>query len=148
MSVQADIITALVASLDAVTWTATAATVTVESKNYPQYDIEDLADPLICITDGSVESERIARSSHMRDYAVEIYLARHAPEEADCDLMLNLFEELLDKLEDHNYPGVAWPTGVTSPQTIVAEKNPGEALAERNVWRAGIVVTFRVPRSH
>ena len=148
MSVQADIITALVASLDAVTWTATAANVTVESKNYPQYDIEDLADPLICITDGSVESERIARSSHMRDYAVEIYLARHAPEEADCDLMLNLFEELLDKLEDHNYPGVAWPTGVTSPQTIVAEKNPGEALAERNVWRAGIVVTFRVPRSH
>ena len=148
MSVQADIITALVASLDAVTWTATAANVTVESKNYPQYDIEDLADPLICITDGSVESERIARSSHMRDYAVEIYLARHAPEEADCDVMLNLFEELLDKLEDHNYPGVTWPTGVTSPQTIVAEKNPGEALAERNVWRAGIVVTFRVPRSH
>ena len=38
--------------------------------------------------------------------------------------------------------------GVTSPQTIVAEKNPGEALTERNVWRAGIVVTFRVPRSH
>ena len=148
MSVQADIITALVASLDAVTWTATAATVTVESKNYPQYEIEDLADPLICITDGSVESERIARNSHMRDYAVEIYLARHTPEEADCDAMLNLFEELLDQLEDHDYPGVTWPTGVTSPQTIVAEKNPGEALAERNVWRAGIVVTFRVPRSH
>ena len=148
MSVQADIITALVASLDAVVWTATAATVTVESKNYPQYEIEDLADPLICITDGSVESERIARNSHMRDYAVEIYLARHAPEEADCDAMLNLFEELLDTLEDHDYPGVTWPTGVTSPQTIVAEKNPGEALAERNVWRAGIVVTFRVPRSH
>ena len=148
MSVQAGIITALVASLDAVVWTATAATVTVESKNYPQYEIEDLADPLICITDGSVESERIARSSHMREYSVEIYLARHTPEEADCDEMLNLFEELLDKLEDHTWPGITYPTGVTSPQTIVAEKNPGEALAERNVWRAGIVVTFRVPRSH
>jgi hypothetical protein len=148
MSVQADIITALVASLDAVAWTATAASVTVETKNYPQYEIEDLADPVICITDGSVESERIARNSHMRDYAVEIYLARHTPEEADCDEMLNLFEELLDTLEDHDYPGVSWPADVTSPQTIVAEKNPGEALAERNVWRAGIVVTFRVPRSH
>lgn len=148
MSVQADIITALVASLDAVVWTATAATVTVETKNYPQYEIEDLADPVICITDGSVESERIARSSHMRDYAVEIYLARHTPEEADCDEMLDLFEELLDKLEDHSWGAVSWPAGVTSPQTIVAEKNPGEALAERNVWRAGIVVTFRVPRSH
>jgi hypothetical protein len=43
---------------------------------------------------------------------------------------------------------VTWPTGVTSPQTIVVEKNPGEALAERNVWRAGIVVTYRVPRSY
>ena len=148
MSVQADIITALVASLDAVVWTATAATVTVESKNYPQYEIEDLADPLICITDGSVESERIARNSHMRDYAVEIYLARHTPEESDCDEMLNLFEELLDKLEDHSWGAVSWPADVTSPQTIVAEKNPGEALTERNVWRAGIVVTFRVPRSH
>ena len=61
MSVQADIITALVASLDAVAWTSTAATVTVESKNYPESEIEDLADPLIWITDGSVESERIMR---------------------------------------------------------------------------------------
>lgn len=148
MSIQADIITALVASLDAVTWTATADPVTVETKNFPQYGIEDLANPIICITDGSIESERIARSAHMRDFAVEVYLARHTPEEADCDVMLNLLEELLGKLEDHSWPGVTWPTGVTSPQTIVVEKNPGEALTERNVWRAGIVVTFRVPRSH
>ena len=148
MSVQNDIMTALVASLDAVTWTATADTVTVETKNFPSYEIEDLANPLICITDGSIESERIARLSHMRDYAVEIYLARHTPEEADCDVMLDLLEELLGKLEDHSWPGITWPTGVTSPQTIVVEKNPGEALQERNVWRAGIVVTFRVPRSH
>ena len=148
MSIQADITTALVASLDAVTWTATADPVTVETKNFPQYGIEDLANPIICITDGSIESERIARSAHMRDFAVEVYLARHTPEEADCDVMLNLLEELLGKLEDHSWPGVTWPTGVTSPQTIVVEKNPGEALTERNVWRAGIVVTFRVPRSH
>jgi hypothetical protein len=148
VSIQADITTALVASLDAVTWTATADPVTVETKNFPQYGIEDLANPIICITDGSIESERIARSAHMRDFAVEVYLARHTPEEADCDVMLNLLEELLGKLEDHSWPGVTWPTGVTSPQTIVVEKNPGEALTERNVWRAGIVVTFRVPRSH
>jgi len=148
VSIQADIITALVASLDAVTWTATADPVTVETKNFPQYGIEDLANPIICITDGSIESERIARSAHMRDFAVEVYLARHTPEEADCDVMLNLLEELLGYLEDHSWPGVTWPTGVTSPQTIVVEKNPGEALTERNVWRAGIVVTFRVPRSH
>jgi hypothetical protein len=148
VSIQADITTALVASLDAVTWTATADPVTVETKNFPQYGIEDLANPIICITDGSIESERIARSAHMRDFAIEVYLARHTPEEADCDVMLNLLEELLGYLEDHSWPGVTWPTGVTSPQTIVVEKNPGEALTERNVWRAGIVVTFRVPRSH
>jgi hypothetical protein len=59
-----------------------------------------------------------------------------------------MLEELLGKLEDHNWPGIIWLTGVTSPQTIVVEKNPGDALQERNVWRAGIVVTFRVPRSH
>lgn len=148
MSIQADIITALVASLDAVTFTATAATVTVETKNFPSYKTEDLADPVICVTDSSIESQRIARSSHMRDYAIEIYLARHTPEEADCDVMLDLLEELLGKLEDHSWPGITWPTGVTSPETIVVEKNPGEGLEERNVWRAGIVVTFKVPRSH
>jgi hypothetical protein len=147
MSVHGDILAALVASLDAVTWTATADPVTVETKNFPDYGIEDLANPVICITDGPIESERIGRSSFMRDYSTEIYLARHTPEEADCDVMLNLLEEVLGQIEAHNYPGVTWPTGVTSPQTITVEKNPGEALTERNVWRAGIVVTFRVPRS-
>lgn len=148
MSVQGDIAAAYVSSLQAVTWTATADAVTVETKNFPAYEIEDLVNPVICITDGAIESERIARSSHMRDYAVEIYLARHTPEEADCDVMLDLLDELLGKLEDHSWGAVSWPAGVTSPSTIVVEKNPGEALAERNVWRAGIVVTFKVPRSH
>ena len=148
MSVQQDIVDALVDSLDAVAWTATADAVTVEAKNFPSYDIEDLENPVICITDGTIESERLARSAHQRDYAVEIYLARHTPTEAACDVMLDLLEELLDKLEDHSWGAVTWPTGVTSPQAISVEKNPDEALVERNVWRAGIVVTYRVPRAH
>lgn len=148
MSVQADIIAALVSSLSAVSWTATADTVTVETKNYPAYDIEDLTNPVICVTDGPIESERIARTAHHRDYGIEIYLARHTPTEANCDEMLDLLEELLDKLEDHSWGAVSWPSGVTSPQTLQAEKNPDEALAERNVWRAGVVVTYRVPRAH
>ena len=147
MSQQRDIMTALVQSLQAVTWSSTTDSVLVETKNFPQYDIEDLANPVISITDGPIESERIARSSFMRDYSVEVYLARHTPAEADCYVMLDLLHELLGQLEAHNYPGITWPSGVTSPQTIVIEKNPGEALTERNVWRAGIVVTFRVPRS-
>lgn len=148
MSKQKDIVDALVASLDAVTWTATADPVTVESKNFPTYDIEDLGDPVICVTDGPVESERLSRSAHQRDYSVEIYLARHTPTEAACDEMLDLLEELLDKLEDHSWGAVSWPASVTSPQSIVVEKNPDEALVDRNVWRAGIVVVYRVPRAH
>ncbi len=148
MSKQKDIVDALVTSLDAVTWTATADPVTVESKNFPTYDIEDLGDPVICITDGPVESERLSRSAHQRDYSVEIYLARHTPTEAACDEMLDLLEELLDKLEEHSWGAVSWPAGVTSPQSIAVEKNPDEALVDRNVWRAGIVVVYRVPRAH
>lgn len=148
MSKQADIVDALVASLDAVAWTATADPVTVESKNFPSYDIEDLADPVICVTDGPIESERLSRSAHQRDYSVEIYVARHTPTEAACDEMLDLLEEILDKLEDHSWGAVSWPAGVTSPQSIVVEKNPDEALVDRNVWRAGIVVVYRVPRAH
>ena len=148
MSKQKDIVDALVTSLDAVTWTATADPVTVESKNFPTYDIEDLGDPVICITDGPVESERLSRSAHQRDYSVEIYVARHTPTEAACDVMLDLLEELIDKLEDHSWGAVSWPASVTSPQSIVVEKNPDEALVDRNVWRAGIVVVYRVPRAH
>lgn len=148
MSKQKDIVDALVTSLDAVTWTATADPVTVESKNFPTYEIEDLGDPVICVTDGPVESERLSRSAHQRDYSVEIYLARHTPTEAACDEMLDLLEELLDKLEDHSWGAVSWPASVTSPQSIVVEKNPDEALVDRNVWRAGIVVVYRVPRAH
>lgn len=148
MSKQKDIVDALVASLDAVTWTATADPVTVESKNFPSYDIEDLADPVICVTDGPIESERLSRSAHQRDYSVEIYVARHTPTEAACDEMLDLLEEILDKLEDHSWGAVSWPASVTSPQSIVVEKNPDEALVDRNVWRAGIVVVYRVPRAH
>jgi len=148
VSKQKDIVDALVTSLDAVTWTATADPVTVESKNFPSYDIEDLGDPVICITDGPIESERLSRSAHQRDYSVEIYLARHTPTEAACDEMLDLLEELLDKLEDHSWGAVSWPASVTSPQSMVVEKNPDEALVDRNVWRAGIVVVYRVPRAH
>lgn len=148
MSVQGDIMAALVTSLQGVTWTTTADPVTVETKNFPSYDIEDLENPVICLTDGSIESERLSRTAHQRDYAVEIYLARHTPTEAACDAMLDLCDELLDKLENHSWGAVSWPTGVTSPQGIVVEKNPDEALVERNVWRAGIVVTYRVPRAH
>ena len=148
MSKQKDIVDALVTSLDAVTWTATADPVTVESKNFPSYDIEDLADPVICVTDGPIESERLSRSAHQRDYSVEIYVARHTPTEAACDEMLDLLEEIIDKLEDHSWGAVSWPASVTSPQSIVVEKNPDEALVDRNVWRAGIVVVYRVPRAH
>jgi len=148
VSKQKDIVDALVTSLDAVTWTATADPVTVESKNFPSYDIEDLADPVICVTDGPIESERLSRSAHQRDYSVEIYVARHTPTEAACDEMLDLLEEIIDKLEDHSWGAVSWPASVTSPQSIVVEKNPDEALVDRNVWRAGIVVVYRVPRAH
>lgn len=148
MSKQAEIIAALVDSLQAVTWTATADAVTVESKNFPAYDIEDLGTPVICVTDGGIESERIARSAHHRDYTIEVYVARHTPEEADCDVMLDLLEEIIDALENHSWGAVTWPTGISSPQTITVEKNPGEALEERNVWRAGIAVVYRYPRVH
>ena len=148
MSKQADILDALVLSLQGVTWTATADPVTVETKNFPTYDIEELENPVIVVTDGAIDIERLSRSAHQRDYAVEIYLARHTPTEAACDVMLDLLEELLDKLEDHSWGAVSWPAGISSPQAITVEKNPDEALVERNVWRAGLVVTYRHPRAH
>lgn len=144
-----DIADALTASLAAETFSSVADQPTVERKNWPAYDVDDLRNPVIAVTAGGAEATRIARPSVFQyDYAVSVFLGRHTPTEAGADAMLDMAEELLDLIRAHSWSeGVTWPTGCTSPMAVEIEINPDDALQERNVWRAVITASYRLHRT-
>lgn len=147
MSVAKDIAEALAASLDAETFSSVAAEPLVERKNWPTYDVDALSVPVIAVTPATVEATRASRDYFEYDYGINVFLGRHTPTEADADAMIDMAEELLDLIRDHEWDEeVTWPEGVTSPMTVEIDMNPDDALAERNVWRAVITATYRVHR--
>lgn len=144
-----DIADALAASLAVETFSSVADQPTVERKNWPAYDVDDMRSPVIAVIPGGAEATRIARPNTFEyDYAVSVFLGRHTPTEAQADAMLDMADELLDLIRAHNWDeGVEWPAGVTSPMTVEIEINPDEALNDRNVWRAVITASYRVHRA-
>jgi len=141
-----DIADALAASLDAETFASVTAQPTVERKNWPTYEVEDLADPVIAVTPAGIETVRVSRDSWQYDYQMNVFVGRHTPTEAAADEMVDLCEEIADVIREHSYGELEWPTGVTSPMTVEVALNPDDALTERNVWRAVITATYRVHR--
>jgi len=147
-----DLCDALADSLREVDWVSTTDPVYVERRNWPRVDVEDLQTPHVAVVAGGIEVTRLARSAHQHDHQLYVYLGRYVPQDADADMMLDLAEELVEVIEEHGWstiaPAVTWPSGVTSPQAVLYELNPGEALQERNVWRAVLTVTYRLSRSY
>jgi hypothetical protein len=141
-----DIADALAAGLDAETFASVTAQPTVERKNWPTYEVEDLADPVIAVTPAGIETVRASRDSWQYDYQMNVFVGRHAPTEAAADEMVDLCEEIADVIREHSWGELEWPTGVTSPMTVEVDLNPDDALTERNVWRAVITATYRVHR--
>jgi hypothetical protein len=146
MSVLKDIADALADGLDAATFTSVQTQPTVERKNWPAYEVEDLINPVIAVTPATAEATRASRDFFQYDYGINVFLGRHTPTEADADAMIDMAEELLDLIRDHSWGDIQWPTGVTSPMTVEIDMNPDDALTERNVWRAVITATYRVHR--
>jgi hypothetical protein len=141
-----DIADALAASLDAETFSSVTAQPTVERKNWPTYEVEDLVDPVIAVTPAGIETVRVSRDSWQYDYQMNVFVGRHTPTEAAADEMVDLCEEIADVIREHSWGELEWPTGVTSPMTVEVDLNPDDALTERNVWRAVITATYRVHR--
>lgn len=140
-----DIADALADSLAAYTFAIQPA---VQRVNWPDYSVEDMADPVMAVQPSTFTIERVDRNNHQYDYAVIAFLGRHTPTNAAADGMLDLAEEVADAIRQHDWDqSVQWPTGVTSPVEVSIDINPDEALQERNVWRAVITATYRVFRS-
>lgn len=145
-----DIADALADALDAEAFSSVTEQPSVERLNWPSYDVEQLVDPVIAVTPATMTVVRTNRTNHEYDYAVNVFLGRHAPTEALADGMLDLAEELVDVIRSHTYSasnGGDFPEGVTSPFEISVDMNPDEALQDRNVWRAVITVTYRTHRA-
>jgi hypothetical protein len=142
-----DIADALASGLDAETFASVTAQPTVERKNWPTYEVDDLADPVIAVTPAGIETVRASRDSWQYDYQMNVFVGRHTPTEAAADEMVDLCEEIADVIREHGWDqAVQFPTGVTSPMTVEVDLNPDDALTERNVWRAVITATYRVHR--
>lgn len=143
---------ALADSLAAQTFTSVADPITTIRANWPSYTVEELVNPVVAITPPGYTLERAARTAHIHDYQVSVFIGRHTPTEAMADAMMDLTEEVVNTIRDHQWstlaPAVTWPTGATSPQTIEVNLNPDEALVERNVFRAIVTVTYRMPKGH
>lgn len=148
MSVLREIADALASSLGYESFTSVAESPRIDRLNWPTYDIEDLADPVISVTPATALVTRSSRTHKEYDYGVNVFIGRHTPTEAGADAMLDMAEELVDLLWKHDWDeAVTWPTGVTSPMTVEIDVNPDEALQDRNVWRAVITVVYRVHRT-
>lgn len=136
-----EICEALATSLAGVTWAIES--VSVDRRNFVTLDPDDMAAPVMFVTPGSAEIQRIGRNSHQYDYSVSVFVGRHTPTEWDADGMLELAEDALSAIRAHAWPA-PWAGGVTSPVSLGIEINPDDALNERNVWRAVISATYRV----
>jgi hypothetical protein len=147
VSVLKDIADAVAAGLDAEEFNAVSVQPSVERKNWPTYDVEQLADPVIAVTPGGVELVRANRDSWQYDYAINVFVGRHTPTEAAADEMIELAEQIADVIRNHDWDqAVQFPSGVTSPMAVEVDLNPDDALTERNVWRAIITANYRVHR--
>jgi hypothetical protein len=116
--------------------------------NWPEYDIESLATPVIVISPGAMTVNRVDRLNHEYVFSVLVWVAKHTPTEAGADEMYDLAEEVVDVLRAHTWgENVSFPGGVSAPTSIEIEINPDEALQERNVWRAVITSNYTVYRA-
>jgi hypothetical protein len=138
-----DIAVALSSGLSATHFTTLDAQPTIKRKNLVAADLKDFVDPVVIIQPAETKVVRVSRTHSQVDYMLHVFLGRQVATESDIDTMLDFAEEIALHLRAHSWGQVAFPTGVTSPIEIDVEYNPGQALSERGVWRAMIIVTYR-----
>lgn len=136
-----EIADALADGLAAVSWNV--AGTTVERRNWVSVDVASMATPVIFVTPGNAEVQRISRLVSQIDYTVTVFIGRYVQTDAEVDDMLDLADQVLLHVRAHDWgEAVTWPEGVTSPQSVSIDLNPEDGLNERNVWRAVLEVRY------
>jgi hypothetical protein len=134
----------LSAGLAATHFSTLADQPTIKRKNLVSADLKEFSTPVVIIQPAETKVSRASRTHWQIDFSLHVFLGRQVATEADIDVMLDFAEEINLRLRSHQWGDVGFPTGVTSPLEVDVEYNPGQALSERNVWRAMVIVTYRV----
>lgn len=154
MATLVEIADALADSLDAVDWQGFAGAVTVTRVRWSTtpFTPEEMGGGTIAVAATGIDASRISRQAHQHDKQLAVFVGRAVDTDAEADEMAVWAEEIAEVIEEHDWatyaPGVVWPADVTSPQTVSVTINPDDGLSDRNVWRAVIAVTYRLPRAH
>lgn len=145
MSYIRELAQAVADGLGGVTFSSVTEQPAVTRQNWAAVDVSEMANPVIYVTPGEVQVQRVGRGVSQSDYTVTVFVGRHVTTEGGADDMIDLAEEVLLHLRAHDWGEVTpFPAGVTSPMTVSISLNPDDALNDRNVWRAVIEATYRV----
>jgi len=142
-SVLRSIADALSAGLGATQFASLDVQPTVKRQNLVAEDLAGFVNPVVIIQPAETKVARVSRTHSQLDFMLHVFIGRQVQYESDIDVMLDFAEELALRLRAHSWGLVPFPTGVTSPIEIDVQYNPGQALSERGVWRALIMVNYR-----
>lgn len=139
MSLLADLATAVVAKLNAGSYTRPF---TARRAYQPVHELEDLATLQVTVVPRALEPSLAARGTRTRDVTVEIGVQQQVDPASlpAVDALVTLVEELVDDLEGQrlpDYPNAAF-VSLTSEPIAAAEH-----LREKRVFTALIAVTYR-----
>jgi hypothetical protein len=95
-----EIADALAASLNTVSWELSP--ITIERKNWVTVDIEGMANPVIYVTPGDADVQRIGRRESQIDYTANVFIGRHVSTDEEVDQMIDLAGEVLLQIRRTN----------------------------------------------
>lgn len=136
-----DIRDALVAVLNAQSWTKEFTAVT---GYVPRYQLKDMDTLHVTVVASNIESEREARNLRQEEYEVQVGIQqRFSAEAADCDALVALGQEIGDYLFANpalsGYPAAALWKWKFYPYYA-------EDLVSRRQYTGVLVLTYRVDR--
>jgi hypothetical protein len=135
----------LAAGLSATHFATLSAQPTIKRKNLVSADLKDFTSPVVIVQPAETKVSQVSRTHWQIDFSLHVFIGRQVATESDIDAMLDFAEEMCLQLRSHSWgANVSFPDGVTSPVEVDVEYNPGQALSERNIWRAMVGVTYRV----
>lgn len=127
---------ALYDAISAHTWALSP--LTIERRNWAQASVNELVTPVVYVVPAGVDVARIGRIDWQYDSAVNLFVGRHVETDSQVDEMYDLIDDLIVFIRSTPLSAIS-----STPQQLTAEINADDTLAERNVWKATLTVTYR-----